>query len=82
VDASHASLALDSLTSPRYLYARDDDGNLHVFADPGGASPRHLGIVSTLGDSSDYAMAYDAVAGALILFESETVSTGRFVRLD
>jgi hypothetical protein len=82
VDSTRAALALDSLTSPAHLYARDDAGDVHVIVDPAGPSPRHLGVLSTLGDSSDWAMAFDHAAGALVLFESETVTTGRFVRLD
>jgi hypothetical protein len=82
VDGLRAALALDSVASPMHLYVRDDLGDVRVIVDPAGASPRHLGVVSTLGDGTDFAMAYDHAEGALVLFESETVTTGRFVRLD
>ena len=82
------SIAVDTTTGTAgYLYARGDDGAVHVVADPGGAAPLHLGAISTLGGNR--AMDYLAPdpsdptgRGALFVIETGTVSTGRIVRLD
>ncbi|MFK7985039.1 MAG: Ig-like domain-containing protein [Sandaracinaceae bacterium] len=66
-----------------YLYVRPNDGHIRVIKDPGGASPIYLGVLSELGDGSDDSgMAWDPVENALVVFDSETVSTGRFVRMN
>jgi len=80
VDATRAKLALHTTGTTTYVYFRDDDGQLHV-ADVGGA-PQYLGVLSTLGRAGDEAFTYDATADAIYLFESETISNGRIVRLD
>jgi hypothetical protein len=41
----------------------------------------HLGAISSLGDTTDYAMAYDQLSGKLYFFETETVATGRLVEM-
>ncbi len=81
VDSTRARLSLHTTATTTYLYFRDDDGNLHV-ADVGAATPIYLGILTDLGDAGDEAFTYDSNTDAIYLFESETVSTGRIVRLD
>jgi len=76
-----ASLAMQTTGTTTYLYFRDDFGNTHV-ADVGGATPIHLGTLSTLGTNNDYGLAFDPAGPSLYLFETETLSTGRLVRLD
>lgn len=75
-----ARLALHTTGTTTYLYFRDYDGNVHV-ADVA-AAPIYLGILSDLGRSGDEAFTYDPLTDAIYLFETETVSTGRIVRLD
>jgi hypothetical protein len=81
MDDVRARLSLHTTATTTYLYFRDDVGSLHV-ADVGGASPVYLGILTDLGDSTDEAFTYDPNTDAIYLFESETVSNGRIVRLD
>ncbi|WP_236520026.1 Ig-like domain-containing protein [Sandaracinus amylolyticus] len=73
---------VDSTTSASYLYARANTGEVHAVMDPGGATPVYVGAISPLGDTGDFAMAYDPADASIFLFETETVSTGRIVRLD
>ncbi len=83
VDTStlHTSIEVDSYASAQYLYVRDALGDIHAVVNPGGATPVHAGVISTLGSSVDYAMAYDQAGSALYFWETETVATGRIVRL-
>ena len=81
-DTTRAPVLVDSTTSAQHLYVRDDNGDVHVIVDPGGTTPQHLGAISTLGGGSDYAMAYSPAGPSIYLFETETDSTGNFVRLD
>lgn len=76
------AMALDSLTNPANLYVRDASGEVQAIIDPDGASPFYLGPVIDLGTSSDFAMTLAPDTGALYLFETETVSTGNWVRYD
>lgn len=78
---SRVAMAVDDLTTARVLYARDADGAVNAITDPGG-TPTYVGVVSSLGDTGDFAMAIDRAIPALFLFETETVSTGRFVRVE
>jgi methionine-rich copper-binding protein CopC len=82
VNTTRGAIFVDSLTSPTYLYVRADNGEVHVVGDPGGATPVHLGAISTLGESVDEAMAYDRATNALFIIESETTSDNHIVRLD
>ncbi|MEZ4311066.1 MAG: hypothetical protein R3F14_23735 [Polyangiaceae bacterium] len=75
------NIELDSYVSPQYLYARDAVGDVHAIVDPAGANPVHVGAISTLGTSSDYAMTYDQATSSIYIFETETDSAGRIVRL-
>jgi hypothetical protein len=43
---------------------------------PGGPGAAHIGAISTLGTTNDYAMAFDKGTGRLYLFETETDSSG------
>jgi hypothetical protein len=79
---ARVAMAVDSTTAATVLYVRGGDGRLHVVADPGGAAPRHLGELSALGGYGDFAMAYVPSGPSIYLFETETVTTGNFVRLD
>jgi hypothetical protein len=51
-----------------------------VIVDPGGAA-KHLGVISTLGGSGDYAVTYDRFGNALYIFETESDAAGRIVKL-
>jgi hypothetical protein len=76
------AMELDSLTAPSNLYVRDSSGNVQAIIDPAGATPFYLGPVIDLGTSSDWVMTLAHDTGALYLFESESVSTGNWVRYD
>lgn len=78
----HTAVHVDRLDAATYLYARDAAGDVHAVVAPSGPSPRHAGVISTLGTNSDYAMVYDRALGAIFLFETETSASGRIVRLD
>jgi hypothetical protein len=82
INTTRASIEVDDLTSPGYLYFRAADGAVHVIADPAAAMPRHLGAIRTGLDSTNASMTYDRATGAIYLFETTTASTGNFVRLD
>ncbi|HJL17701.1 MAG TPA: Ig-like domain-containing protein [Sandaracinaceae bacterium LLY-WYZ-13_1] len=77
----HVPMFIDDPASPSYLYFRDS-GELHVVIDPAGTDPLYIGAVNRLGTSSDYAMTYDRDANAIYIFETETDSTGRIVRIE
>ncbi len=76
------AMALDSLTAPQNLYVRDSNGEVQAIIDPAGASPFYLGPVIDLGTSNDWAMTIAPDTGAMYLFETESVSTGNWVRYD
>lgn len=78
---ARVAMAVDDTTAAAYLYVRDTVGDVQVVADPGGAVPRPLGAVLTLGTSFDFAMTYDPALRELFLFETETESTGHLVRV-
>ncbi|MBK9263480.1 MAG: hypothetical protein IPM54_27200 [Polyangiaceae bacterium] len=76
------AIEVDAFVNPQHLYVREYGGDTHVILQPGSASPAHLGAINTLGTTSDYSMTYDKVGGALYLFETETDSAGRIVRIE
>jgi hypothetical protein len=78
--ALHNSVAVDNTTSANHLYVREYGGDIHVIANPGGAAS-HLGVLSTLGDTSDYAMGYDAADNSIYFYETESLTTGRVWKL-
>lgn len=82
VDQTRASIELDDLAAPTFLYFRTDDGRVHVIGDPAGVNPQHFGPITSLGKAGDEAMTIDRSTGAIYMFESVTNSTGNFVRLD
>jgi hypothetical protein len=75
-------MAVDDTTTAHFLYARDANGDVHVIADPSGATPIEIGRILGLGTVGDFPMAIDPAIPALFLFETETVATGRFVRVE
>jgi len=62
--------------------SRDDAGDVHAVASPASASPTHVGVISSPGTASDYAMAFDHALRVLYLFESETDTAGRVWALE
>lgn len=76
------AMEVDSLTAPRNLYVRNAAGEVEAIIDPAGASPFYLGPVIERGRSGDFAMTLDHATGELFLFETETVSTGTWLRYD
>jgi hypothetical protein len=81
LDDFRAKLFLHRTATTTYAYFRDDAANLHV-ADVGAATPTYLGILSEIGGSADDAFAFDPTGPAIYLFETESLTTGNFVRLD
>lgn len=80
--SSGPPLYLDDVDDPDFLYVRTMNPNaIHVIADPDGA-PLHLGTIVELGGSGDFAWTLDRGTGSLYLFESETTSDGRIVKID
>ena len=85
--ATVCPIFVDSMTSASYLYYRhvattSSGGNyVGVIVDPGSAAPFNVGQILLLGGSSDYAMTYDAGENAIYLFETETTTVGRIVRV-
>lgn len=76
------NIELDSFSAPQTLYARDANGSIHAVVQPASATPTHIGEISSLGTTSDYAMTFDQATGSLYFFETETVSAGRILRID
>lgn len=76
------NIELDAFVAPKHLYVRSATGDVHAVIDPASASPVHIGAISTLGTSSDFAMTFDKADGVLYLFETETDSAGRIVRIE
>jgi hypothetical protein len=77
---NHVTLVLDDVANPKFLYARNTFGDIHVIADPAG-SAEYVGVINTLGKAGDRAMAYDKLDQAIYFVESETVSTGKIWKL-
>jgi hypothetical protein len=76
----HTSVVVNSTVSASYLYARAANGDIHVVANPA-AVALHGGPISTLGTSSDFAMAYDTSLNVIYFFETESNMAGRVQRL-
>jgi hypothetical protein len=75
------ALSIDDPIAAAHLYVRDALGDVHAVIDPAGASPTHIGVVSRWGTSFDYAMAFDPTTDELFVLETESLSTGRFLRV-
>ena len=75
------NIEVDSFVAPQNLYVRAYGGDVHAIVDPQSPVPVSVGAILTLGTTSDYAMAYDKVDGSLYLFETETDSAGRIIRV-
>ena len=80
-DTLCANIELDSFTNPGHLYVRDANGDVHALVGPASATPIHLGAISTLGETADYAMTLDKSDGSIYIFETETDTAGRIVKL-
>lgn len=76
----HRALHLDDLANPKFLYGRDNNGDIHVVIDPAGVA-EHVGVISALGGPTDRAMTYDRLENAIYFFETESNPTGRLVKL-
>jgi cysteine-rich repeat protein len=76
------NIELDSLVNPQNLYVRNADGDVHAVLGPASSSPIHVGVVVSLGTASDYAMSFDRAAGSMYLFETESVTSGRIIKVD
>jgi len=80
-DTQCNNIEVDAFVNPQYLYVRDALGDVHAIASPAAATPIHIGVVSSLGTTSDYAMTFDKTDGSLYLFETETDAAGRIVKI-
>jgi hypothetical protein len=80
-DTAANNVEIDAFVNPKNLYVCDALGDVHAIVDPGLASFAHLGVISTLGTTSDFAMTYDKADGVLYIFETESDTAGRIVRL-
>jgi len=76
------SIEIDAFVSPSHLYVRDALGDVHAVVAPASGGFTHLGAISTLGTTSDFAMTYDKATRVIYLFETETDVAGRVVMLD
>ncbi|MEQ9496090.1 MAG: Ig-like domain-containing protein [Deltaproteobacteria bacterium] len=82
VGSSANPIYLDDPTAPQYLYVRQGNpADIHVIELPQSSAPIYRGVLSDLGVSADYAWTYDAASNSIYLFETETVSGGRIVRV-
>lgn len=75
----HNQVEVDDYVAPGNLYVRENGGDLRVVANPASATPLDLGIINTLGTTSDYAMTYDHALDVIYLYETETNSAGNIV---
>lgn len=75
-------MAVDAATAPRYLYVRNQYGEVEAFAEPAGPLPRYLGPVIDRGRAGDWAMTLDPATGQLYLFETESDADGVWLRYD
>ncbi|MDX2012079.1 MAG: myxococcus cysteine-rich repeat containing protein [Myxococcaceae bacterium] len=76
------NLEVDSATVPQNLYVRAANGDVHAVVNPASGTPVHIGAITTIGDGSDYGMAYDRTRRVLYLFETDTDTAGRVVQVD
>jgi len=77
---SHLGLVLDDVASPAFLYGRDMNGSIHAIINPAGVA-EDVGVISTRGRAGDRGMVYDPVDHAIYFIETQTVSTGRIIKL-
>lgn len=76
------SIVVDDYVAAQNLYVREySPSDIHVIVSPG-QNATHLGVISTLGGVSDYAMAYDHDDDVLYFYEGESDSAGRIHRMD
>ena len=80
--SSTISMYVDATTNPGQLYVRNAIGHVEAVINPGGPSPIYVGEVISIGGSGDEAMWLDRSTGSLYLFETDSVSTGNFLRFD
>lgn len=77
------AIAIDDLAFPRYLYFRTADPSaVRVIDAPSSRAPIDRGVLIVRGRPADRGMTYDPIEGALFVFETETSTAGRVVRLD
>ena len=80
------ALYVDNTTSATVLYTRNvgfSVGNqVLAVVNPGSAEPLFIGPILRLGTTGDYAMTYDSADNAIYLFETETDTNGRIVRVN
>ncbi|MCC7386296.1 MAG: Ig-like domain-containing protein [Deltaproteobacteria bacterium] len=78
-----AAIAIDDLAFPRYLYFRTANPSaVRVIDAPSSRAPIDRGVLIARGRSADRGMTYDPIEGALFVFETETSTAGRVVRLE
>lgn len=81
INTTRASIEIDDLTSPTYLYFRADNGAVHVISDPAGPNPIHLGPINTsVGNPTSETMTIDRSTGALYVVD--TAGDATYYRLD
>jgi methionine-rich copper-binding protein CopC len=73
---------IDDNTDPDQLYFRSASGALHVVVEPDSPSPLYLGQLLQLGNTADEVMSYDPLTNSVFMFETQTNSLGRLVRID
>lgn len=76
------AMYVDATTSPGHLYVRNADGHFEATIDPGGASPIYVGEIISVGGSGDNAAWLDLATGSLYIFETDSESSGSFLRYD
>lgn len=79
---THTQVDVDNYVNPQNLYVREYTGAaVHAVMNPGGPSPVHVGPITTLGLTGDYAMTYDHMDNVIYLYETETNSAGNIVMI-
>ena len=76
------SAFVSGVSNPEFLYVRNSVGHVEVVLNPGSPSPAYIGEVIAVGGSSDYVMWLDKPSGSLYLFETDSDSSGNFLRYD
>ncbi len=80
--SNEIAMYVDATTAPGHLYIRNAIGHFEAVIDPGGASPIYVGEVISVGGSGDNAAWLDLATGSLYIFETDSESTGSFLRYD
>ncbi|MDI3289628.1 DUF4215 domain-containing protein [Polyangium sp. 15x6] len=75
------NVEIDDLVSPQHLYVRSNGGFIHAVVDPAGPSFTHIPSISTLGDTTDFAMTFDRATKTLYFVETVTVTNGAVWKL-